>query len=374
VFLARHHQPLTARDYQGVYVLLEKIKQGKQRVNIAKLTPSDTNYPAITGGYILKRDRLDANDNGFETSWGMTLGIEYPKGEKLAPAQKQYIRQWMNQFEASLNDRQWLHPERGYRQYLDVPTAIDYFWIVEMSKTIDGYTLSVFMHKDRGGRLVLSPIWDRNLSFGNVNYQDGDNPHGWYWAAVGGRDLWYGRLFRDPDFDQQATDRYAELRRQLFATSNLLARVEAYAQLLEEAQQREFKRWPRLGEYVWPNAEADARNRTYKETLGYMTNWMVRRMIWLDQQFLPAPHFSPRPVLVPAGTAIALNGTNAPQQQIYYTLNGEDPRQPGGNPSPAARLYEGPFVLESGKVRVTARIRQSKGAWGPPAAAVYVVE
>ncbi|MCX8155842.1 MAG: CotH kinase family protein [Verrucomicrobiae bacterium] len=374
LFLAQHAQPVSLRDYQGVYVLLEKIKQGKQRVNIAKLTPADTNPPAITGGYILKRDRLDANDNGFNTSWGMTLGIEYPKGDKLAPAQKHYIRQWMNQFEAALASRDWLHPENGYRQYLDVPTAIDYFWIVEMSKTIDGYTLSVFMHKDRNGKLVLSPIWDRNLSFGNVNYQDGDNPHGWYWAAVGGRDLWYGRLFRDPDFDQESTDRYAELRRHLFATSNLLARVEGYARLLEEAQQREFKRWPRLGEYVWPNAEADARNRTYKETVGYMTNWIARRMAWLDQQFLPAPRFNPRPVVVAAGTPLTIEGTNRPQQVIYYTLDGSDPRQSGGQPSSSARIYESPINLESGKVRVTARIRQSKGAWGPPAVAIYVVE
>lgn len=374
LFLAQHHQPVSLRDYQGVYVLLEKIKQGKQRVNIAKLTPADTNYPAITGGYILKRDRLDANDNGFNTSWGITLGIEYPKGNKLAPAQKQYIRQWMNQFEASLNAREWLHPERGYRQYLDVPTAVDYFWIVEMSKTIDGYTLSVFMHKDRNGKLVLSPIWDRNLSFGNVNYQDGDNPQGWYWAAVGGRDLWYGRLFRDPDFDQQSTDRYAELRRHLFATSNLLARVEGYVRLLDQAQQREFKRWPRLGEYVWPNAEADARNRTFRETVNYMTNWIVRRMTWLDRQFLPAPRFIPRPVVVASGTPLTIEGTNSPQQMIYYTLDGSDPRQPGGEPSPNALVYEGPIQFKGDKVRVTARIRQAKGAWGPPAVAVYVIE
>lgn len=374
VFLTRHIQPVTMRDYQGVYVLLEKIKQGKQRVNIAKLTTADTNEPAITGGYILKRDRLDANDNGFNTSWGMSLGIEYPKGDRLAPAQAQYIRRWMNEFEASLSDRNLTHPERGYRQYLDVPTAVDYFWIVEMSKTIDGYTLSVFMHKDREGKLCLSPIWDRNLSFGNVNYQDGDNPHGWYWAAVGGRDLWYGRLFRDPDFDQAVTDRWGGLRRQLFATSNLLARVDAYVALLDEAQKREFARWPRLGVHVWPNSDEDARNRTYEETVNYMKRWMARRMEWLDQQFLPAPRFNPRPVVVPEGTRLTLEGTNASQQMIFYTLNGDDPRQSGGQPAATARIYEGPILLEGDKARITARIRQAKGAWGPPAAAVYVLE
>src|SRR6185503_7809170 len=56
VFMHRSSGPLRYSDYVGVYVLAEKIKRGKERVNIAKLHPEDSTEPDITGGYILKRD------------------------------------------------------------------------------------------------------------------------------------------------------------------------------------------------------------------------------------------------------------------------------------------------------------------------------
>ena len=47
---------LSKSNYAGVYVLEEKIKRDKNRVNIAKLEPADTEEPQISGGYIFKKD------------------------------------------------------------------------------------------------------------------------------------------------------------------------------------------------------------------------------------------------------------------------------------------------------------------------------
>jgi hypothetical protein len=371
VFRQQHSGPLTSRDYAGIYVLLEKIKQGKHRVNIAKLTPADTNAPAITGGYILKKDRLDEKDNAFSTVWGHALGIEYPKSAKLAPAQARWTREWFDEFETTLMSTNYLHPELGYRKYLDVQTAIDHFWIVEMPKTIDGFTFSVFMHKDRDGKLALGPIWDRNLGFGNVNYQNGDDPHGWYWEEVYGRDLWYRRLFRDPEYVQASVDRWGELRRDLFATSNVLARVDKYAAFLDEAKDREFGRWPRLGVYVWPNADADWPNRTYEGTVQYLKRFIIERLAWLDRQFVPAPAPKDKPGIVPPDFQLAFTNTNA-AAAIYFTLNGTDPRQAGGAVQEQAREYKEPLRIKS-KTSVFARARDRRGNWSPPWRGVFVV-
>lgn len=42
--------------YQGIYILTEKIKRGKDQVDISKLSEADTSGMALTGGYILKID------------------------------------------------------------------------------------------------------------------------------------------------------------------------------------------------------------------------------------------------------------------------------------------------------------------------------
>jgi len=45
-------------DYRGVYVMLEKIKRDDSRVDIAKLNPDDVSGDDLTGGYIIKIDKL----------------------------------------------------------------------------------------------------------------------------------------------------------------------------------------------------------------------------------------------------------------------------------------------------------------------------
>jgi len=368
VFLDMDGERLEPSEYAGVYLLLEKIKQGKHRVNIAKLNREHTAEPEISGGYILKRDRLDANDNPIYTGIG-PLGIEYPKAANLASAQKSWLTAWFREFESALAGPQFADPQNGYARYVDVPSFIDYYWMVEMPKCIDGYTFSVFMHKDRGGKLCLSPIWDRNLSFGNANYQRGDSPEGWLYQQCRGRDLWYERLFTDPDFYQRHVDRWAELRQGLFAMSNLLARVDAYAALLEEAQVREFQRWPRLGVHVWPNASEDARQKTYAGTVGYLKNFLTNRLDWIDRQFPRVPQFNRPGGRVSPGFTLTMSG---PTNAIYFTVNGPDPRQAGGQPDPKAHLYSGPVKLHAYS-RVFARARAGN-RWSAPAVEVFIVK
>ncbi len=49
--------PVTTADYYGLYVLEEKIKIGKNRVDIDELEPENTNAPSLTGGYLLSIDK-----------------------------------------------------------------------------------------------------------------------------------------------------------------------------------------------------------------------------------------------------------------------------------------------------------------------------
>jgi hypothetical protein len=61
------------RHYMGVYVLMEKIKRGKERVNIAKLNPEDSNESSISGGYIVKRDHSEGGGQPFSDGAGRAI-------------------------------------------------------------------------------------------------------------------------------------------------------------------------------------------------------------------------------------------------------------------------------------------------------------
>ena len=70
MYLNANDDTVSASDYVGLYILMEKIKRGPERVNIEKLEPWDSTEPRIAGGYMLKIDRPDPGDRGFRTARG----------------------------------------------------------------------------------------------------------------------------------------------------------------------------------------------------------------------------------------------------------------------------------------------------------------
>jgi hypothetical protein len=369
VFVDSSRGKLTMGDYAGVYVFEEKLKRGKDRVDIAPLLPTDNDEPEISGGYLIKKDRLDPGDSGFSTGHAGTLAYVDPKEEEITATQAAWLRSWFNQFETVLYGASYRDPVNGYARFIDVDSFIDQHWIVEMSKNIDGYRLSNYMHKDRLGKLKMDPIWDWNLSFGNANYATGWLTNGWYWSQTGGTEYpWFARLFQDPDFTQRYIDRWGELRKDIFATSNLVARVDELAAFLNEAQVRNYVKWRILGTYVWPNQYI---GKTYLDEVNWMKQWIAGRLAWIDGNYTPAPTLSSQGGPITPGFTLNLS---APKGVIYYTLNGVDPRLPGGNLSPQAAVYSAPVML-SANARVFARARNGTSAtsWSPPAAGTFVV-
>jgi hypothetical protein len=368
VYLNTNGGEVNSSDYWGVYIFMEKIERGTDRVDIAELDPTQNSEPDITGGYLLKKDRLESNESPFTTSRGHELGFIEPDGLDVTATQKAWIRQYMNDFEAALYGANFRDPVNGYRKYIDTQSFIDHHIMVEMTKNIDGYRLSTFMYKDRGGLLNMGPIWDYNLSLGNANYFDGGNPENWYYPQLSSNEYpWYGRLFQDPDFQQEYIDRWAELRRGVFSTENLVADINAYKDELQEAQVRNFQRWQILGTYVWPNAFV---GQTWEEEVQWMTDWLTARVAWMDSNWRAAPTFSSYGEEIGPGFELEIAAIG--RQEIYYTLDGSDPRLPGGaiNPNAIREISSVRLTLNE-SVRVKARVNAS-GNWSGLTEATFV--
>jgi len=347
VYLRTGTGDVTSADYVGVYALMEKIKQDPNRVNIQELLPDHNALPELSGGYILKYDRLDPGDVGFATSQGFRFAYVDPKEEEVTPQQAAYIKGYLDAFEAALHGPNAADPLLGYAAYIDVGSFIDHHILVEMTKNIDGFRLSTFYTKDRNGKIVAGPIWDYNLSLGNANYLEAWIPSGWYHTLLSASQYpWWPQLFADPEFQLRYADRWFELRRGPFSNARILADIDGTAALLEEAQQRNFQRWLILGVYVWPNYYVGP---TYASEVAWMRQFLLDRLGWIDSQFPTPPAFDPAPGAVLSGATVALSAASG---TIYYTLDGSDPRLPGGAVSPSALVYGAPIP-----VTATTRIR-----------------
>ena len=262
------------RHYVGVYLLIEKIKRGKDRVDIKPLKPTD-----ITGGYILKIDKTDLYETYFFTHYSTRLFHVYPKGHEMSTAQKAWIQNYMSEFEAALAGKDFKDPERGYPKYIDIDAFIDHFIINELFRNIDGFRNSTYMYKDRGGKLTMGPVWDFNLSMGNSSFNEGWKTDGWliYTNRV---PFWWDRLLQDKNFTQKLAKRWKELRKDILATSKLLDEIDQTAKFLSEAQKRNFQRWRVLGRRVFGNPSWGP--PTYQQEVKQMKTWLQARLKWVD--------------------------------------------------------------------------------------------
>ena len=447
LFVQEGAEHLNKMSYMGVYVLEEKIRRAKDRVNIEKLGPDDNAEPKISGGYIFKKDHEVDGDEGAQPNLGGFPGNQgnssssrvgfptgpgsfpgdpagfqppyngpvresssssstrrtssssivtnrvgmipeetdellpfrfnssrslpssherfvskprtnefyyaYPEPDEITAAQRAWLINHINKVESVLYGKNFLNPTNGYRAYIDPATFIDHHIIVEFSKNVDGFRFSTFFHKDRGGKIKMGPIWDWNLSFGNANGKQGWMPEYWLWPQLNDKEYsWFRRLFEDPDFAQQYVDRWAQLRTNVLATTNIIADINARAALLQEAQVRNYERWPVLGRQVWPQYFV---GNSYAEEVDFMKDWITKRLAWIDAQFVASPELKEN-----AGQ-ISLNMPNA---EIVYTLDGSDPRLPGGTLSTKAVKYSGPFASHAKDVLFARAMKEKR--WSAP--------
>jgi subtilisin-like proprotein convertase family protein len=284
-------------QYQGIYVMMEKVKRDPNRVDIAKLTATDITGDDLTGGYIIKIDKqTGGGGSGWNSNFTSTTGsniffqYSYPKDTDIQPQQQAYIQAYVDTFEVALSSATFADPLNGYRKYADVNSFIDYFILNEVSKNVDGYRLSTFLYKDKqsnGGKLTIGPAWDYNLGWWNANYCDGSVPSGWayqfgnvcpgdFWQIP----TWWQRFMQDTQFKNDLKCRWNELRQSTLSNAVLNGFVDSVGAYLNESQQRHFTVWPILGVYTWPNPSPIP--TSYSGELIALKAWIQNRMTWLD--------------------------------------------------------------------------------------------
>lgn len=329
-------------DYQGVYLFTEKIKRDDSRVDIANVKKSDIDGLEVTGGYILKFDKADAEEIGWQSPYSISsvqptnFIYNEPSWDDIQPEQAAYIQNWMTNFEDVLASDNFADPDEGYSKYINVETFIDHLLLNELSRNVDAYRLSTYMYKtkdkeDKPGQLYMGPVWDYNLAFGNADYCDGSNIEGWAYNFndVCGDDLWqvhfwWHRLLEDPVFAEELKEKWQKLRNGKFSNANVNAWIDGFESQLAEAHARNFERWPVLGVYVWPNSFI---GNSFEEEVDYLRGWLLDRMAWMDETFdielSVVSEFSPQELTIspnPTSGILTVKGDLVTEDMSYEVL------------------------------------------------------
>ena len=276
----RYCEVIVNDDYRGLYYLTEKVKIDEHRVNLVKMDSADNLYPVVTGGYIVKADKLTGGDvPAWSTpAYDYWEDVDYiyhdPKPEDITSAQGIYIQQYFDSVAQAVAAHN-LNPGNGFPSLIDIPVFIDFMIIGEMSSNVDIYQKSTFFHKDQMGKLRAGPVWDFNLAYGYdfgsvgrsghdvLQFANGDNTGSHFWHQLYEDDLFHCYLFARW---KELTAEHAPLH-----IDHLFDVIDSLSARISEAMTRERSRWSRTYDY---NAHVNT-----------MKSWLQDRYSWLNNEF-----------------------------------------------------------------------------------------
>lgn len=351
--------------YMGVYSVIEKIKKGEERVQ-------PTKRPLFAGKrklYILKKDSLESGEKGFKAPGIGLMKWVYPQERKATEKDHKELNQFFKRLHQTIGHDQ---PEKKPDWSLvDRPSLHSYHWMNTFLKNIDGIIASHYFYlRDQGSgpKLFAGPLWDFDRSMGSSDGRD-KNPHFWngsgtssrYWSDD--RNPFWGNLFSDPDFKQAHIDYWFRIRQETLTPDYLKTTIDQLTQPLRQkledpfskrfghsAALRNFNRWPSF----------PPRKGSHDVEIGILKRWLNQRLLWIDSQFLVPPQYRQED-----GSGFLQTSEGS---QIFYCLDGSDPRALGGKLNPKAISFQGGTIQHSDQQPYVARAYRSDhpNPWSAP--------
>jgi len=289
--------------FLGSYTLIERVEIASNRVDIDELKDNqggvNDSAPQVTGGYLLEWDHRARGDHNVEVNDSGWVAIKSPEdeddGSGITPAQVAYVDQYLDEVDDAMFSDHFTDDTTGWKKYIDVASAVDYYLVMELTKIDDGNMwASVNMYKDRDtdpapgdqGKLYFGPMWDYDTSMGyslewEGAYEPGDliNPEGWYLRdnletkTQSQTVSWFYRLNEDPEFRQLVEQRWAQVVQQLRSVDGYIG---SYEDLIANSATQNFVTW-------WGHTPSQSRTE-WQEQVDYMRNWLNTRIEWMNDE------------------------------------------------------------------------------------------
>ncbi|MFT6135661.1 MAG: hypothetical protein ACJAZM_002160 [Cyclobacteriaceae bacterium] len=245
-------------EYQGLYVLQEKLKADDNRIDINKIDENDNTLPQLSGGYVIKADKPNGDPVAWEMDnyggWTAEFIHDHPKPDMATIQQKDYLENVFRSLEATARDGNSSITE-GYPSIIDVPSFIDFMLINELASNPDAYQFSTYFHKDRNGKLRAGPIWDTNLTYGNDLFEYGfDRSKTDIWQFFDGNmgAKFWKDLYDDEEFNCYLTKRWNDLIGEdgVLNEQRVLSYIDETVTTISESIPSEEEKWGRVGDHA----------------------------------------------------------------------------------------------------------------------------
>ena len=265
--------------YMGLYFLTEKVRVGKQRVNIEEQSDYETDPAKITGGWLLEIDnnpnpgeyiymeeKYDSYNNALDT-----MAVSYLCPEELSSVQESWLKNYLKQVNAAIytadkNSTEW-------ERYIDIDTLAMFYIVGEIMDDMECFAGSCYMYKRMGEdtKLIFGPVWD----FGN-SYQR--------WAIYGDTQFnkfiyeqpsvfnfsWIEEISKFPHFQEVLRQHWREFYGSGFNGLDIDSFTDEFVESIRPAVAADS--------VVWPRYSIDIQKNDFKI-------FFRRKVAWLNEQW-----------------------------------------------------------------------------------------
>ena len=285
------HQPVDLYlngSYEGVYLLCDQIQAGEGRVEIDEEIAEDGN-----NGFLIERDGRAPSEGVLDQDYFIFQGGEYaiksPDTEAedyLAKKEIEiaYIKNYFQQCWDAISTGTW----EEVKALVDIDSFVNMYIVDEIMESVDVGWSSSYFTKQKDGPLMRGPLWDYDLSSGNVNYGPGDKtrciPENGLFA--GGVDSWYAHLRSRTEFQDAVR---ARLSKKAFAFSKTLSLIDPKKNNLYKqyrgAFERNFVKWEIMGMHVLHQPDEVTNIVTVKGQVDYLHDWLLARYKFVYESY-----------------------------------------------------------------------------------------
>ena len=248
-------------NHLGNYFLCEQIKVDENRVNISEI---DAGSEDITGGYLMELDVNYDEIFKFKSDVKKLPWMFKDPDEDISESMFNYVQDYVNTMENELYNN---FDAGVWKEYLDINSFVDYWFAVELTSNNEpAHPKSVYMFKDKGGKICAGPMWDYDWETFKPSRAKTYNLKNC---------LYYPQLFNDTEFVSVAKARWPAAK----------ANFEKVAEFID-VEADAIKNSDKINSAMWPISQSVNGDETmsFEDAVARLKKAYLDKLEWLDQQ------------------------------------------------------------------------------------------
>ncbi len=265
-------------EYRGVYSVADKIEEANGKIELGQTTGVDDIGFLIEIGWDFEEKHQYGRDY-FDTDLLYRLFVKEPVIEKRYNEEMTYIMDYINKTEdAIVSGGDW-------EKYIDLDAFVDWFIIAELTNNTEmAFYRSCYMYKPQDGKLIMGPVWDFDMAFGN-HKGDVKNYDAWATGEATYHEIgtnWTSYLVKDEKFMSAVKTRWTEKRDVLL--SSAFSAIDEYSTQVYKSQIENFKLWDIMNKQVGIGRVDYKKYNTYELQVQYLKEFLTNRADWIDKE------------------------------------------------------------------------------------------